>query len=165
MCKDKEWADHIVVIATAHLLQRDIVIVTSSPQGRDSAEPFIRISSDVNQSSEPLLLGHVWESHYQSLQRMSKLLFRKFKLGTLVNWGHLRCLYESKLGPSSTFFSNLGTQERRMTNPDFPNSRVHHFKVIKKINKKRLSQTEVRKSDTFPDFSTVFQTVNTTLRF
>ena len=85
MSKDKEWADHIVVIATAHLLQRDIVIVTSSPQGRDIAEPFIRISCDVTQSREPLLLGHVWESHYQSLLRMGKLLFRKFKLGTFVN--------------------------------------------------------------------------------
>ena len=69
MARNGEWADHIVIIATAYLLQRDIVIVTSSPQGMGSAEPFIRISCRSEVSREPLLLGHVWESHYQSLQR------------------------------------------------------------------------------------------------
>ncbi|XP_072029369.1 uncharacterized protein [Amphiura filiformis] len=70
IARDGEWADHIVITATAHLLQREIVIVTSSPQGVDSAEPFIRISCNQDPSSiEPLLLGHVWECHYQSLMR------------------------------------------------------------------------------------------------
>ena len=74
MAKSGEWADHIVIIATAHLLQRDIVIVTSSPQGMDSAEPFIRISCKSELFREPILLGHVWESHYQSLQRTGMLV-------------------------------------------------------------------------------------------
>ena len=74
MAKNGEWADHIVIIATAHFLQRDIVIVTSSPQGMGSAEPFIRISCRSELFREPLVLGHVWESHYQSLQRTGMLV-------------------------------------------------------------------------------------------
>ena len=73
MSKNGEWADHIVIIATAHLMQRDIIIVTSSPQGMDTTEPFITISCRSELSREPLLLGHVWESHYQSLQRTGML--------------------------------------------------------------------------------------------
>ena len=73
MAKDGEWADHVVIIATAHLLQRDIIIVTSSPQGADSPEPFIRISCNIDSSNQPLLLGHIWESHYQSLQKIGTL--------------------------------------------------------------------------------------------
>ena len=75
MATDKEWADHIVITATSHLMERDIVIVTSSPQGADSAEPFIRISCNAQSSSsrQPFLLGHVWECHYQSLMRIGEL--------------------------------------------------------------------------------------------
>ncbi|XP_072049762.1 uncharacterized protein [Amphiura filiformis] len=70
MARDGEWADHIVVTATAHLLQRDILIVTSSPQGADNDDPSIRISGSTDGSKQPLLLGHVWEFHYQSLWRV-----------------------------------------------------------------------------------------------
>ncbi|XP_072023153.1 uncharacterized protein [Amphiura filiformis] len=70
MARDGEWADHIVVTATAHLLQRDILIVTSSPQGADNDDPSIRISCSTDGSKQPLLLGHVWEFHYQSLWRV-----------------------------------------------------------------------------------------------
>ncbi|XP_072014058.1 uncharacterized protein [Amphiura filiformis] len=71
MARDGEWADHIVIVAIAHILQRDILIVTSSPQGADGADPFIRISSGTDGPSiQPLLLGHLWESHYQSLMKI-----------------------------------------------------------------------------------------------
>ena len=78
MARNGEWVDNIVVTATAHLLQRDIVIVTSSPQGKGGAEPFTRISCRSVLPREPLLLGHVWESHYQSLQRIG--MFVKYSL-------------------------------------------------------------------------------------
>ncbi|XP_072043457.1 uncharacterized protein [Amphiura filiformis] len=70
MARDGVWADHIVITATAHLLQRDILIVTSSPQGADNDDPSIRISGSTDGSEQPLLLGHVWELHYQSLRKI-----------------------------------------------------------------------------------------------
>ena len=80
MAKNGEWVDNIVVTATAHLLQRDIVIVTSSPQGVGSAEPLIRISCGSDLSREPFLLGHVWESHYQSLQRIGMFVYIVYEI-------------------------------------------------------------------------------------
>ena len=33
MARDRQWADAVVLVAMAHMLNRDIVVITSSPQG------------------------------------------------------------------------------------------------------------------------------------
>nr|XP_022299646.1 calponin homology domain-containing protein DDB_G0272472-like isoform X41 [Crassostrea virginica] len=66
MSKQGEWADHVIVMCMALFLQRDILVITSSP----SAHPdnnLLWIHGGRGQSN-PLLLGHVWENHYQSLR-------------------------------------------------------------------------------------------------
>ncbi|KAL3888019.1 hypothetical protein ACJMK2_000403, partial [Sinanodonta woodiana] len=73
MARDGEWADHVVVVAMARMLQMDIMIVTSSP----SSGPENIIAWVVGQTAfqgDPILLGHVWESHYMSLQPIGSLL-------------------------------------------------------------------------------------------
>ena len=61
------WADHVVVITMARMLQQDIVIVTSSPSS-SREECLTWVIGDESRKKEPLLLGHLWENHYQSLQ-------------------------------------------------------------------------------------------------
>ncbi|XP_072047907.1 uncharacterized protein [Amphiura filiformis] len=70
MSKDGEWADHVVIVATAHMLQKDLIIVTSSPQSKGNA--VCKIRCGVESHGEPLRLGHVWEWHYQSLKLMNR---------------------------------------------------------------------------------------------
>ena len=67
MAKSGTWADHVVVINMAKMLQRDIMIVTSSPStsGNDC---LVWVPGDRSGKNEPLILGHMWENHYQSLQ-------------------------------------------------------------------------------------------------
>ena len=67
MAKSGTWADHVVVINMAKMLQRDIRIVTSSPStsGNDC---LVWVPGDRSGKNAPLLLGHMWENHYQSLQ-------------------------------------------------------------------------------------------------
>ena len=70
-CENPEWADGVIVMAMAHMLKRDILVVTSSPQGTD--ESAIQwIPGVENFKGTPIRLGHVWELHYESLG-MSKL--------------------------------------------------------------------------------------------
>ena len=66
MSKDGTWADHVVVIAMARMLQHDIVIVTSSPAAT-ADDSITWVQGTPNFVGDPLLLGHVWENHYQSL--------------------------------------------------------------------------------------------------
>ena len=64
---DGEFADHIVVQATATMLTTDILIVTSSPES--NPENCIRyIKGEDNFSGIPILLGHYWENHYRNLE-------------------------------------------------------------------------------------------------
>ena len=67
MRKDGEYADHPVVFGMARMLQMDIMIVTSSP----TDGPHDNIAWIVGRegfSGSPILLGHEWEYHYQSLE-------------------------------------------------------------------------------------------------
>ncbi|KAL3889410.1 hypothetical protein ACJMK2_001754 [Sinanodonta woodiana] len=67
MARDDEWADHVVVVAMARMLQIDIMIVTSSPlSGPENIIVWVVGKTDFQ--DDPILLGHVWESHYMSLQ-------------------------------------------------------------------------------------------------
>ncbi|KAL3889517.1 hypothetical protein ACJMK2_001855, partial [Sinanodonta woodiana] len=67
MAEDGEWADHILVVAMARTLQRDIMIVTSAPaSGNDDNVAWV-VGQD-NFQGDPILLGHIWEHHYQSLE-------------------------------------------------------------------------------------------------
>ena len=61
---DRTWADALIVVATANFLKRDILIVNSSPEAYSN--PFHNIYGGEG-DEQPLLLGHVWENHYQSL--------------------------------------------------------------------------------------------------
>ena len=65
MRRSGEWADHIVVMLTAILLNRNIMIVMSSPgAGPDN---IVALVGQDEQNRAPLLIGHRWESHYVSL--------------------------------------------------------------------------------------------------
>ncbi|KAL3889145.1 hypothetical protein ACJMK2_001499, partial [Sinanodonta woodiana] len=67
MARDGEWADHVVVVAMARMLQMDIMIVTSSPSsGPENIIVWVVGKTDFQ--DDPIILGHVWESHYMSLQ-------------------------------------------------------------------------------------------------
>ena len=65
-CENPEWADNVIVSAMARMLQTDILVVTSSPQGTDN-EVTCRIEGVENFKGTPIRLGHVWELHYESL--------------------------------------------------------------------------------------------------
>ena len=66
MSKDGEWADAVVVCAMARMLKRDILVVTSSPDGRDDQACQWIVGME-NFKGTPIKLGHVWELHYMSL--------------------------------------------------------------------------------------------------
>ncbi|KAL3889501.1 hypothetical protein ACJMK2_001839, partial [Sinanodonta woodiana] len=67
MAEDGEWADHVLVVAMARTLQRDIMIVTSAPaSGNDDNVAWV-VGQD-NFQGDPILLGHIWEHHYESLE-------------------------------------------------------------------------------------------------
>ena len=73
MSRDGEWADHVVLVAMAHMLRRDILVLTSSPEG--TGDKVVQwIVGDVNFKGTPIRLGHVWEQHYLSLGMSSKVL-------------------------------------------------------------------------------------------
>ncbi|XP_072041405.1 uncharacterized protein [Amphiura filiformis] len=67
MAQNGNWADHVVLVATAHHLRRDIMVVMSSPQSQDD-QTVCRIGSGSHFGGNPIMLGHLWELHYQSLQ-------------------------------------------------------------------------------------------------
>lgn len=67
MSQDGVYADHVVVMGIAHMLERDIMIVTSSP-GSGPEEVITWITGKKEFCGEPILIGHFWENHYQSLE-------------------------------------------------------------------------------------------------
>ena len=71
MSRDGEWADAVVLFAMAHMLKREILVVTSSPEGTDD-KAIQWIVGDVNFKGTPIRLGHVWELHYISLGMKTK---------------------------------------------------------------------------------------------
>ena len=64
--RDGEWADHVILVAMANMLKRDIMVVTSSPEGTDN-KAIQWIVGDLDFKGTPLRLGHVSELHYISL--------------------------------------------------------------------------------------------------
>ena len=61
-----EWADHLVVIAVANVTGRDIWIWSShndSPIVVEATTPGVQVEGEL----EPILLGHISEIHYESL--------------------------------------------------------------------------------------------------
>ncbi|KAL3889375.1 hypothetical protein ACJMK2_001719 [Sinanodonta woodiana] len=73
MARDSEWADHVVVVAMARMLQMDIMIVTSSPLSGPENIIVWAVGKNAFQG-DPILLGHVWESHYMSLQPIAPVV-------------------------------------------------------------------------------------------
>ena len=78
MSREREWADAGILVAMAHMLRRDILVVTSSPQGTSQDQTLQWIVGDMTRNGEPpLMLGHVHERHYRSLGMFPTLfLFR-----------------------------------------------------------------------------------------
>ncbi|XP_072019683.1 uncharacterized protein [Amphiura filiformis] len=69
--KSGEWANHVVAVCTAHMLQISIIIIMSSPSGScDTNMLPIKGGRNVahRQMEDSILLGHRWENHYQSLE-------------------------------------------------------------------------------------------------
>lgn len=66
MLQQGKWADHINVMCMAAYLQRDIIVITSSPNTNPD-DNILWISSG-NAAGDPLSLGHIWENQYQSLR-------------------------------------------------------------------------------------------------
>ena len=70
MSRKGEYADHVIVFSLANQLKQDIVIVTSRPDS-DSESNIVRIKASgagERKGERPILLGHSWENHFQSLQ-------------------------------------------------------------------------------------------------
>ena len=67
MSKDGEWADHIAVMGVARYLGNDIMVVTSSAD-TGPENKITWIVSNVGFSGSPIILGHIWENHYKSLE-------------------------------------------------------------------------------------------------
>ncbi|VDI59362.1 Hypothetical predicted protein [Mytilus galloprovincialis] len=60
------FADHVVVLGMARMLETNILIVTSNPQA-NSENNMTYIVGKMDYNKIPILLGHVWENHYHSL--------------------------------------------------------------------------------------------------
>ncbi|XP_052090923.1 nuclear GTPase SLIP-GC-like [Mytilus californianus] len=68
MSKNMEWADNVIVVAMARMLEQNIIIITSSPETDiDDSLLFVDGGEGCHEKL-PLLVGHYWETHYQSLQ-------------------------------------------------------------------------------------------------
>lgn len=65
MSRRGEWADHVIVIAMAAYLQTEILVITSSTNEFDGNMIWI---SGGNANQDVVLLGHIFETHYQSLR-------------------------------------------------------------------------------------------------
>ena len=63
MSEDRTWGDHIILIALANALAKTIRVVTSH-EG-DCYEVVVEAN---NQQGAPILLGHLSENHYVSLE-------------------------------------------------------------------------------------------------
>ncbi|XP_072051075.1 uncharacterized protein [Amphiura filiformis] len=75
MSKRGEWANHVVAVCTAHMLQIPIFIIMSSPSSSSDNNIF-PIKGGRNAAhrkrNDSILLGHRWENHYQSLEPISE---------------------------------------------------------------------------------------------
>ena len=63
MSEDRTWGDHIILVALANALAKTIRVVTSH-EG-DCYEVVVEAN---NQQGAPILLGHLTENHYVSLE-------------------------------------------------------------------------------------------------
>ena len=71
MSRDGTWGDHIVLMALAHALTRTVVVVSSLGESHDvTVEP-------ASHHGGPILLGHLSENHYVSLEPMDFSGIRK----------------------------------------------------------------------------------------
>ncbi len=77
MSRDGEWGDAVILIGMAHMLKRNIQVVTSSPQGKGANVCSCTVY-DSNHKEMAIRLGHVWELHYKSLGKMFVCLFAWF---------------------------------------------------------------------------------------
>ncbi|CAG2214046.1 OTUD3 [Mytilus edulis] len=60
------FADHVVVVGLAYMLETNMLIVTSNPQSNPD-NCMNHIVGRIDYRGTPILLGHVWENHYHSL--------------------------------------------------------------------------------------------------
>lgn len=74
---DGQFADHIAVQATARMLRTDILIVTSSLESNPK-NCIVYIIGENNFFGIPILLGHYWENHYQSLESLPQNCCSKY---------------------------------------------------------------------------------------
>ena len=79
MARSGEYADHVIVLAMARMLNKDIVIVTSAPS-TEREDCIVWISGSDRFTGDPFLLGHIYENHYQSLQQIGLLKMSYFLL-------------------------------------------------------------------------------------
>lgn len=74
MLQQGEWADHIIVMCMAAYLQRDIIVITSSPNTNPD-DNILWISSG-NAAGDPLSLGHIWENNISLCVQLSLVLIQ-----------------------------------------------------------------------------------------
>lgn len=75
MSRDGEWGDHVIVVGLSQMLHRNIAIITSSPETVQE-DSMTLVMGDISYKSKPLLLGHYWENHYQSLKPIGKSVLK-----------------------------------------------------------------------------------------
>ncbi|VDI11576.1 Hypothetical predicted protein [Mytilus galloprovincialis] len=66
MRRNGVFADHVVVLGMARMLETNILIVTSNPQASPE-NCMTHIVGKMNYDGMTIILGHVWENHYYSL--------------------------------------------------------------------------------------------------
>ena len=66
MEQDGTWGDHVILYAVANCYRTDIRVISSLPH---HSEVIIKPDFPV-EKSKPLVLGHIHEVHYVSLQPM-----------------------------------------------------------------------------------------------
>ena len=67
MGKDGTWGDNIVLIAAANSYRRPIKVITSLPHNKETLIMPVPIP-DEHVVDNPLVLGHIVEDHYVSLE-------------------------------------------------------------------------------------------------
>ena len=70
MGQDGTWGDHLTLIAVANMYHVSIVIVSSI----EDIQPIV-INPESGQSEGTILLGHIAELHYVTLQRLLLLCY------------------------------------------------------------------------------------------
>lgn len=67
MLCDGTWADAFIVKHMADMLKQTIVVVTSSPGGSETDQLQTFYNQESPSNNRPLLVGHIYEYHYVSL--------------------------------------------------------------------------------------------------